>query len=301
MTLTPETITNKQAALQALQWYVDNGVDEMLGDAPLDYFAQTTPAAAPLLPSSAVSAKQATNTKSVAAASAVPEMGAAASSSVMGVEAQKEALSIANAADSLESLKTAIEKFDGLEVKKTAGHFVFADGNPSADIMVIIDIPGDQDDRQGKPLAGGDGALFDRALACIAKSRSGDAPENSLYIAPLINWRTPGSRSLTSGELATTLPLLERHIALVKPKLLMVCGAVASKALLGKREGISRLRKKDHTYQTQSALSDKISGIPCVTTYTPSYILEAPSQKRAFWSDLLKIKEILRKMGEESA
>ena len=292
MTLTPETITNKHAALHALQWYVDNGVDEVLGDEPMDYFSITPPSRAQ---AAAMPAKAPVSSS----AAQVPEMGAEPAPSVMGVEAQKEALSLANGADSLDALKAAIEKFDGLEIKKTASNLVFADGNPQADIMVVFDVPGDQDDRKGVPLSGVDGALFDRALACIDKSRSSETPASSLYIAPLVNWRPPGSRSLTNGELATTLPLLERHIALVKPKVLMVCGAVASKALLGKREGISRLRKQDHTYQTQSALDEKISGIPCVATYTPSYILEAPSQKRAFWSDLLKMNEILRKIGAE--
>lgn len=288
MPLTPSTITNKQAALQALQWYIDHGIDDVLADEPVNHFEEK-PFVAPLpMPHAEAIRPQ----QEAALSSQPPQAGGAPV--MMGVKAQAEALKLANEAQTLEALKAAIQNFDGLEIKQTATQQVFADGNPQADLMVLIDTPGDEDDRQGRPLSGADGALFDKALACIGRARMGDSGQNSLYIAPIVNWRTPGNRSLTQSEIATALPFIERHIALVRPKALLICGAVAAKAVLGAKEGISRLRKKQHSYSVQTAgLDSALADVPCIASYPPAYLVSTPLQKRAFWHDLLKLKDVL--------
>lgn len=287
MTLTPEPITNAQAALHILQWYVDHGVDEVLDGTPLNHFELKPAAKGP---------PQSDQVKSLPVSMQDQPQQTPA---VMGVQARQEAAAAANNAADLKALHDAAKAFDGFEIKQTASNFVFADGNPQADIMVIIDAPAADDDRQGRPMAGADGALFDKAMACIGLSRQSKDASAAFYTAPIVNWRPPGNRSLTQSELATGLPFIERHIALVNPKVILVCGAEAAKTLLDSRDGISRLRKKQHQYTTLTAdLQDKVSDIPCIATYPPSYILSAPAQKRAFWADLLSVQALLRTGGE---
>lgn len=276
----------------ALQWYIDNGVDEVLGDAPVDRFSVPEVSPAPVTKAplktpahQPVSAPPAEET--------APLLGAA--------EAQAEAIKLANAAKSLKDLKVTIAAFDGIEVKQTASNLVFADGNADAPVMLIGEAPGGDDDRVGTPFVGPSGQLLDRILSFIDIDRAAEAPENSIYISNILNWRPPGNRTPSPAEITASLPFIERHIALVKPKLIILCGGVAAKALLGRSEGISRLRKTSHTYQTQSqGLEDKVSDIPAIATYHPSYLLRTPQQKKAVWADMLTMKALLQKTGQSA-
>lgn len=269
----------------ALQWYIDNGVDEALGDTPIDRFAlapqpKTMPQAMaePAQTSIVQQAQQAQDAPP-------PLLGAN--------EAQAEAVKAANAANTLEELQAAIADFGGIEIKKTASNIVFADGNPDAPLMIIGDSPAAEEDRQGKPFVGPHGQLLNRILAAI------DLDRDSSYLTNILNWRPPGNRSPTPAEISVSLPFIERHIALVKPKLIILCGAVPAQTLLGRTEGISRLRKASHTYTTRTGgLTDPIKDIPAIATYHPDYLLKTPLQKRAVWADILNAQAILQKAGQ---
>lgn len=279
------------SGLAALQWYIDNGIDEVLTDAPVDRFALAPPAPKPM------AAPKQTPTMSVAkqaaAAPATPILGAN--------DAQIEAVKLANAATTLDELKDAIQNFDGIEIKKTATNIVFADGNPKAKIMLIGEAPAADDDRAGKPFCGSSGHLLDRILSFIGLSRAAEQPEDSIYLTNILNWRPPGNRTPTSAEITVSLPFIERHIALVKPDIIILCGAVAAKTLLGRTEGISRLRKAKHSYQTQTAdLKDKCKNIPAIATYHPDYLLTTPLQKKAVWADMLALKQLIQEISGQA-
>ena len=269
------------AHAQALLWYLDHGVDDVLVDEPVNRFALVEAVAAPVMPAM---------TQNTAKASAAHAPVAAP---ILGTsQAIHAAIDAANTATTRDELRAAIEGFDGIEIKKTATNMVFADGNPSADIMIIGESPGADEDRSGKPLTGSSGQLLDRMLGAIGLTRA-----EHVYIADILNWRPPGNRTPTPAEIATSLPFIEAHIALTKPKLLIFCGGVAAKALLARHEGISRLRRSPHEYSTHTKeLKHRIDSIPAIATYHPAYLLRTPLQKRLAWEDLLAAKKLMKKL-----
>lgn len=294
-------ISNAVLAASALQWYLDQGVTDVLDSDPMDSFALTEilekqrQDKAQAAIQAAKQRSQGGGASSIASAARKASSQAAASAPILGAqEAQKRALEAANSAQDLDALKDAITKFDGLDLKATAANMVFSDGSPKADLMIIGEAPSANDERAARPLAGEDGVLFDRALACINRSRQSDDEHADLYVSNILNWRPPGNRTPSSSELLISLPFIERHIALVKPKALLILGAGASKTLLSRKEGISRLRRMKHSYTTQTeGLEGAISDIPTITSYAPAHLINTPLHKRAFWSDLLALKALL--------
>jgi len=262
----------QQAHIAALQWYLDNGVDEALLDTPTDRTAvpdikeiiQKVPA--PAQPSLA----QQSDTNQM--------LGA--------VAAIKQAQALMQTTQTLDGLKDNIEQFDGLSIKKTATNMVFADGNPKAHIMVIGEAPAADDDAQGKSFMGENGILLDKILACIGLDRQAQEPEKSVYITNVLNWRPPGNRTPTAAEMDICRPFIEKHIALIRPQYLIICGGMAAKTLLNSTESISKLRGKFHNMTIEGV------NIPTMVTYHPAYLLKTPSQKKAVWTDMLMLKDI---------
>lgn len=189
---------------------------------------------------------------------------------------------IADNCNSLQELRDALEKFDGLSIKKTATNLVFSDGNPKADIMAIGEAPGANEDEEGIPFCGASGKLLDLILASINLDR-----KTNLYITNSIFWRPPGNRRPTPEENAVCLPFVEKHIALIKPKLILLVGATSASALLNSTETISRLRTKFYEYKNQYL----DTSIPTAVIFHPSYLLRQPLQKKTVWFDLLKIQK----------
>lgn len=195
------------------------------------------------------------------------------------------AQAVAARADTLEDLRTAIQAFDGCALKRTARNTVIARGNPEARIMLVGEAPGRDEDEQGRPFVGRSGQLLDRMLAAIGLG------EDDAYISNIVNWRPPGNRNPTQEEIATCLPLIERHIALVKPDILILAGGVAAQSLLRTASGITRIRGQWHDYAIKTAdgteTGEKIRTLPF---FHPSYLLRRPAEKRLAWHDLLVLK-----------
>lgn len=268
--------------IAALQWYADHGVIDALEDAPVDRTILIEPA-----PTIEMSAQ--TQSSQTPATSQQPITAQAPQTTFLGKsDAYDEALKVATQADTLEELKAAILNFDGIAIKKTATNMVFADGNPKADIMVIGEAPGADEDRTGTPFMGMSGQLLDRIFACIGIDRTAQEPEKSIYISNILNWRPPGNRAPTTAEIEISLPFIEKHIQLIKPKIIILSGGVAAKALLDSTLSISRLRKKWHDYTpvTKEVGAHKAMAL---TTYHPSYLLHTPLQKKAAWADMLSL------------
>ncbi len=269
---------NRKAALAALDWYLDHGVDEALNDNPVKTKEQVVAFSEP---AAAVPVFQ----------PASPILPAA------GSEARAEAAKLAAQAGTLEELREAIAQFEGIAIKKTATNLVFCDGNPKSTIMLIGEAPGADEDKQGKPFVGISGQLLDRILKWIDLDRHQDNPKRSIYISNILNWRPPGNRTPAPGEVEASLPFIEKHIALINPKLIVLCGGVSAKALLATDESISRLRKTWHTYKTISPDIGVSVSIPAIATYHPAYLLRTPSQKKAVWEDMLAIERKRAELG----
>ena len=184
--------------------------------------------------------------------------------------------------NSLDELKAMIESFDGCEIKKSAQNTVFSRGNPNAQIMLIGEAPGASEDEQGIPFCGQSGKLLDNIIIAIGLS-----PESDVYITNTVFWRPPANRKPTNEEIELCRPFVQKHIALVKPKLIILVGSTAVESLLGINTPITKLRGTYFDY-TNEFLS---KGIRTATIFHPSYLLRQPSHKKTMWFDLLKIKK----------
>lgn len=270
--------------LRHLAWQVQAGADEAIGETPVDRYAvrppppaqaprPEAPRAEPAPPASAMTAAPPSVPTQMAPRPAAQPLAA---QSAIDADARDRAAS----AQSLEELRAAVEAFDGCPLKLTATNTVFGDGNPKARVMFIGEAPGEEEDRRGLPFVGVSGKLLDRMVQYIGLDRS------SFYITNVLFWRPPGNRAPTQAEVAACLPFLRRHIELVGPRVLVFVGGSAASALLGKTEGIGKLRGRWMIYESPG-LAQPASAL---ATYHPAYLLRSPAQKREAWRDLLLLK-----------
>lgn len=262
-----------------LEWYIDAGVDEAISPDPVDWFAASKAKAA----QSAAGSTEIVPLPSARIASATPNRLAPASLAA----AIAEARNLADAASSLVELEKAVRGFDGCVIKKTAKNTVFAQGVPTSDVMLIGEAPGAEEDAQGVPFCGPSGKLLDEMLKWIGLER-----DKNFYITNTLFWRPPGNRQPTEDEIEICRPFIEKHIALINPKLLVLVGGTAAKAVLGETSGITHLRKKEFIYKNQ--YTDK--ELPVKVIFHPSYLLRQPLQKKLAWSDLLKIQSVIESL-----
>ena len=202
-----------------------------------------------------------------------------------GSSALNEARALASQATSLQTLRDAITRFEGCELKAGATTTVIADGIPDADVMIIGEGPGRDEDIQGLPFVGRAGQLLDKMLASIGLSRQTNA-----YITNVNFWRPPGNRNPTDEELQQRRTVLS---CLNKPKLIIAAGAVPAKSLLGVSEGITRLRGKKY----QLTVPGLDAAVPVFPVLHPAYLLRRPAEKAKAWADLLTISKTLEDMG----
>ncbi|MEM9580930.1 MAG: uracil-DNA glycosylase, partial [Pseudomonadota bacterium] len=190
------------------------------------------------------------------------------------IDAVQVARQMASGAENLEQLKATMGAFQHCELKRGARNLVFADGVAGADLMIIGEAPGRDEDREGRPFVGRAGQLLDKMLAAIQLSRS-----ENVYITNVLPWRPPQNRDPKPDEIAMMLPFLERHVSLANPKLIVLMGNISCQAVLGKR-GITRLRGN---------WTDGF-GTPILPMFHPAYLLRNPEKKRESWADLLDLK-----------
>jgi len=273
-----------EGAAALLRWYVDNGVDEAIGEEPIDRFAIPRPAAvAPVASSPA--ARAPTPLRPPLAPSTPPLPRAPVP--LESPQLVEDARALAEACNTLAELEAAIRGFDSCALKRTAKNTVFADGTPGAPVMIVGEAPGADEDRMGKPFVGVSGQLMDRMMATIGLTRDG-----GFYITNILFWRPPGNRTPTLAEQGMCLAFTRRHIELVGPKVLVLAGATAVKAVLDTTEGITRLRGKWTSYR----LGDGTE-IPTMPTFHPAYLLRTPASKRQSWQDLLAIDKKLKELS----
>ena len=277
-TTTPE---GWQAALAALQWQLELGVTEVIGETPGNGYDLAD--RAPWLAPAAAPAKAEARPAARPAEPYVPQISAEERAAQAADAAVAEAQARAAAAGSLEALREAMAGYDHCELKKGARNLVFADGRPGARVLVLGEAPGREEDLEGRPFVGAAGQLLDRMFAAIGLSRTSPDLEAGLYITNVMPWRPPGNREPTPEEIAMMRPFVERHIALAAPEVIVLMGNTPCAALLGAK-GILRLRGS-----WTSAL-----GLPVMPMTHPAYLLRNPVAKREAWADLLAIQAKLR-------
>lgn len=191
-------------------------------------------------------------------------------------------------ARTLAELKAMLLSYEGCALKKTAMNTVFADGAEDAEVMLVGEAPGADEDREGLPFVGRSGQLLDNAFATIGLSR-----QKNLYISNIISWRPPGNRNPTTTEVTQCLPFIRRHIELKRPKILVMVGSVSAKALLDSTEGITKMRGQWLEYKSEGLES----AIPAIAIYHPAFLLRSPGQKKKLWFDLLKLSKKLKEIA----
>jgi uracil-DNA glycosylase family 4 len=283
-----------KAARELLAFYQEAGVDALVGETPVDRFADASPSGPAPSPPSPAAEVDRPNARPDRAASAPPpfqarevhardldargRLSAAPPATDAAVMAAREA---AKTAASLEELRAMLERFDGCALKSTATQLVFADGNPQARVMFVGEAPGRDEDIAGLPFVGRSGKLLDLMMAAIGLDRT------SAYIANVVPWRPPGNRTPTPQETAICVPFILRQIELADPDVLVCMGNPSTQTLLATKDGITKTRGRWLAFHTGTR---EIRAIP---TYHPAFLLRSPLQKRFAWRDFLAIKKAL--------
>ncbi len=241
-----------------LSFWAEAGVDAAYAETPIDRLKSPPPrpvAPKPATPARAESPRS--DTVSVT------------------VDAKKAA---ENAVD-LAALEAAIAAFDGCPLKtQGASRAVFARGRPDAPVMIIGEAPGADEDRQGQPFVGRAGKLLDRMLTAAGLL-------DQVFITNTVFWRPPGNRTPTPAEQAACRPFVERAIALVQPKVLVLAGGASAKAMLNTNEGILSLHGRWRDWTSE----DGAITLPALPTLHPAFLLRQPLAKKKAWADLLTL------------
>ncbi len=180
----------------------------------------------------------------------------------------------------LDALRAALAAFEGCALKRTATQLVFADGAAAPLVLLIGEAPGAEEDRVGRPFVGPAGQLLDRMLGSIALDRG------NVRIINAVPWRPPGNRTPSEAEINQCLPFLWRHIALVRPRAVLLLGAVAVRAVLGRPMPITKIRGQ----WQEIIVPDGNDALPVLPTFHPAYLLRKPEAKREAWADLLALR-----------
>ncbi len=258
------------AALAALRLQVEWGADEALAETPVERW---TPIGG------------STPTPAVA----IPPGGAATRATApvrTGTPAAWRAGQQAAAAATLEELEAALAGFDGCALRETATSLVFAEGPATAGLMLIGEVPGSDEDRAGRPFAGPPGRLLDQMLASIGLDRA------TLRLAMLVPWRPPGGRPPTESEIASCLPFLRRHVALVRPRRLLLLGGSTARALLPAAENTTQRRRPRGAWLDVTIAGLSVP-IPALVSSSPASLLASAAGRKQAWADLRLLRRSL--------
>lgn len=163
-------------------------------------------------------------------------------------------------------------------LSQTRTQTVFGIGTQQAELMIIGEAPGEQEDKTGQPFVGPAGKLLDNMLLAIGLTRT-----QHVYIANVLKCRPPGNRDPSPDEIAYCSAYLRRQVALIQPKVILLLGRFSAQTLLETTITIGKLRGQIHHYQE----------VPAVVTYHPAYLLRSPAEKAKAWADLNVVRTLL--------
>lgn len=179
----------------------------------------------------------------------------------------------------LDAIRNIVSNCASCRLCQNRKNTVFGEGDPHARLMFIGEGPGADEDAIGRPFVGAAGQLLDKMITAMQFSRQ------EVYIANIVKCRPPNNRNPEPDEAASCIGYLKKQIELIKPECIVLLGAVASKFLLERRDGVNKLRGNWLTY----------NNIPVMVTFHPSYLLRNPDSKREAWSDL---QQVMAKFGK---
>lgn len=280
-------ITDLEAQLSALSWLIDMGVDEVIVDETTDWFEKVD---APVAAADNSAQAPNVNIPKRRQAPVAPVQSAAravSSSDNLVADARK----LANDCKTIDDLIKTLEKFEGCPLSRTASNLSFVDGNVDADVLIIDESPGREEDLQGKPLVGRAGQLLDTMLGHIDLARDSDKSRQAVLVSNLVFWRPPGNRKPTDSETMMCVPFINKLIEITSPKVIVCLGAMTAQRLTGQTLGIQRLRGRWFEYQRGDTT------IPVLCSLRPSFLLNQPAQKTLAWQDLINLKLKLLELG----
>ena len=179
--------------------------------------------------------------------------------------------------NSLDGFEAGIRECQKCPLGETRTKFVFGVGDPDADLVLVGEAPGRDEDLRGEPFVGRAGQLLDRILAAI------DFTREQVYICNVIKCRPPNNRTPASEEIETCLPYLEEQLEMIRPKLIVALGATAARVLISVKSPLAQLRSKLWKWRE----------VDVVVTYHPAALLRNPGLKRVAWEDFQWIRQVV--------
>jgi DNA polymerase len=164
----------------------------------------------------------------------------------------------------------------------TRKKFVFGVGNPKADVVVVGEAPGADEDERGEPFVGRAGQLLNKILEAVKFKRE------EVFICNILKCRPPNNRDPQAEEIDSCEPYLWKQLEIIKPKMILCAGRIAGQSLLKTNASLAQLRGKVHDYR----------GIPLIVTYHPAALLRNPNWKRPCWEDMQTFRKLYDKMKE---
>ncbi|MCS7315067.1 MAG: uracil-DNA glycosylase [Bryobacterales bacterium] len=183
--------------------------------------------------------------------------------------------------ETLEDIRADLGECTRCRLHRERTRIVFGDGNPRAKLVFVGEGPGADEDAQGIPFVGRAGQLLTQMIENTARREGIRLLRADVYICNVVKCRPPNNRTPEADEIETCSPFLFRQLAAIRPKAICALGATAARALLGTREGVTKLRGRWYRWRN----------IPVMVTYHPSYLLRPYNQnaKREAWEDLKKV------------
>ncbi len=179
------------------------------------------------------------------------------------------------ACSTLEELKEICSTAEELRTDLENTNLVFGVGNPNADLMLIGEAPGEQEDKQGEPFVGAAGQLLNKILGAINFKR------DDVYISNILKHRPPGNRNPKPEEAERSLPYLKKQIELINPKILLCLGKVSGQTMLNKDDTLKKMRGEFHKFGSRELF----------VTYHPAALLRNQQWKRPTWEDVQKVRK----------
>ena len=183
-----------------------------------------------------------------------------------------------------QQLERSVADCTKCELSGSRTQTVFGVGNRNADLLIIGEAPGRDEDLQGEPFVGRAGQLLNAMLAAIGLTRQ------QVYIANILKCRPPNNRDPRPEEAAACNSWLQQQIELIQPTVILALGRVAAHNLLNTEQSLASLRNRQHDY----------AGIPLIVSYHPAYLLRKPVEKRKSWQDLKRVRTMISSNGSLS-
>lgn len=181
----------------------------------------------------------------------------------------------------LEGLRVFCETYEPLRTDLEGTNLVFGVGNPNADLLLIGEAPGEQEDKQGEPFVGRAGQLLNKILEAIGFTR------DDVYIANILKHRPPNNRDPLPEERERSLPVLMKQIELINPKLILCLGRISAQTLLRSNDAMKDMRGKFHPWH----------GYELTVTYHPAALLRNPAWKHDTWADVKMVRARYNELG----